>query len=202
MIKKQELHRQIFHTLLGLTIIFLLIKDILSPLSLFLITLAGLITSFIQKNYKIPIITKILNIFGRDHENESFPGKGAFYFFLGVLLTVQLFPKDIALASIIILTLGDSLSHIVGAAIGQTNNPFKQNSNKFIEGPIFGATAGFVGALLFIPIHEAFLAATIAMTAELAELKFGDKILDDNILVPLVAGTTILLLRTFLPIIF
>ena len=201
MLKKQELRRQFFHLTLGLIIIFLITKGILSSLSIFLITVSGLILSYIQKQIKLPLITQILNIFGRVEENQAFPGKGAFYFFLGVLLTLQLFPLDIALASIMILTLGDSLSHIVGAAIGQTNNPLKTGSKKLIEGSIFGATTAFVGALLFIPIHEAFIASILAMTAELAELKFGNNILNDNILVPLTAGTSIVLLRMFLPLV-
>ncbi len=199
MLKKKELRRQFFHLTLGLIIIFLINKGILSSLSIFLITLAGFILSFIQKQIKLPLITQILNIFGREDENQEFPGKGAFYFFLGVLLTIQLFPLDIALASIIILTLGDSLSHIVGASIGQTSNPLNTQSKKLIEGSIFGAITAFVGAILFVPIHEAIIASTLAMTAELAELKFGNNILNDNILVPLTAGTTIILLRMFLP---
>ena len=62
---------------------------------------------------------------------------------------------------------------------------------------IVGIIFASIGASLFIPLYEAIIAATIAMLLEATEIKMNNKILSDNILIPLAAGTTVLLLRIY-----
>jgi dolichol kinase len=66
-----------------------------------------------------------------------------------------------------------------------------------LEGTIAGTLAGFFGALLFVPLTSAFLGSLIAMIAEVVKIDFNDTTLDDNLTVPLVAGTVILLVNAY-----
>ena len=61
-----------------------------------------------------------------------------------------------------------------------------------------GTLAGFAGAVIFVPIPEAFLGSLVAMIAEVVKIDFNEKSLDDNLVVPLVAGTVMLLVRSYL----
>ncbi len=194
----QELRRQILHIITGSIILFSYYYDYLSPLSIFLFLAAGILASFIIKYQRIPFICDFLELFQRDEEQQTVPGRGAIFFFLGVLLATKIFTKDVALASIAILTFGDSISHIFGKEFGKMKNFLSKKSTKVIEGSVFGTCCAFLGSVLFVSPLEAFMASFIAMFAELAELKFAEKIIDDNLLIPLVAGTVITLLRKFL----
>jgi phytol kinase len=198
MLTKKEIHRQLFHLCLGLVIVFLIYINVLSSISIFLIIIAGILTSFISKRVRIPIVSSFLDHFERDGVKTSFPGRGAIFFFVGTLLVLELFEKNIAMASIMILALGDSISHLVGARFGEIKNIFNWRGNKLFEGTIAGAIAGFIGALLFVPIPEAFLGSFAAMIAEVVQIDFNEKTIDDNIVVPLVAGTVIFLVYYFL----
>lgn len=198
MLTKQELGRQIIHIIIGLITAFLVYVDLLSPLSIFLLIIVGFVVSFISRYVNIPPFSWFLKHFEREEMMKKFPGKGLIFFFIGVLLTVKLFEKDIALAAIMILALGDSISHIVGARYGRIKNIFNWRGHKLFEGTLVGSLCGFIGALLFVPIPEALLGAFGAMIAEVLEIEFNQNQLDDNLVVPLVAGTVMLLVRSYL----
>lgn len=197
MITKKELGRQIFHTLVGLVTISLIYFEILSPISIFLLVIAGIMISILSKRIKLPFFNFFLKHFEREEVIKQFPGKGVIFFFIGTLLALQLFELDIALASIMILTLGDSVSHIIGERFGKIKNIFNGHSKKLMEGTLAGTLAGLVGALLFVPFPEAFLGSLVAMIAEVIKIDLNDHTLDDNLVVPLVAGTTMFLSRMF-----
>ncbi len=186
-INKFEIRRQAVHICLGL---------ILNSLILFIILIIGIIISILSRKFRIPVIYSFLKLFERKHTLKTFPGRGTISFLIGCLLVLQLFEKDIALASIMILTFGDSVSHLFGWHIGRKRHPL--NCLKSIEGNIAGAIAGFLGAMFFISPLPALLASFGAMTAEAVELKMNERIVDDNIIVPLVAGTIIYLISKFL----
>ncbi len=191
-----EFNRQVLHLVVGTITTTLFFYNLITALHLFIILILGITLSLISKYKQIPIIKTFLKIFDRKKDQKILPGKGAITFLVGCLLAIKLFEKDIALASIIILSLGDSISHIVGKMYGKTKNFFNNNNDKLIEGTLAGIICGTLGAVIFVPILESFLAASAAMIAELIEVKLGEKILDDNILIPLVAGTTIVIIRT------
>ena len=195
-INRFEVRRQAFHICLGLAIIILLINNILNSLILFIILIAGILISILSKKFKIPVIYSFLKLFERKDILKTFPGKGTISFLMGCLLVLQLFEKNIALASIIILTFGDSVSHLFGWHFGRKKHPL--NCLKSIEGNIAGAITGFLGAMLFVSPLTALLASFGAMTAEAVELRMNNKIIDDNIIVPLIAGTIIHLMRLYL----
>ncbi|MAF99425.1 MAG: hypothetical protein CMH61_02325 [Nanoarchaeota archaeon] len=200
MITQKEFKRQLLHITIGLGTILFIYFDLLSPLSLFLMIIIGILASIITKRTRLPFFSFFLDNFEREEQMKKFPGKGMIFFFIGVLLVIKLFDKNIALASIMILTLGDSVSHLFGAQFGKIKNIFTGDKKKLLEGMIAGTVAGTLGAFIFVPITQAFLASFAAMLAEVIKIDLNDKTLDDNLVVPLVAGTTIILLRIYSPL--
>jgi len=162
---------------------------------IFIFIIAGLMLSFLSTKTRIPLIYWFLEKFERKREIEKFPGKGTVFYFIGVYLSLLLFPKDIALASIMVLAFGDSVSHMYGLHFGRTRHPL--SSAKFLEGTVAGFAAGFIGALVFLPWTEAFIASLAAMIAEAIEIKIGAAQVDDNLVMPVVAGAAVWLLRLF-----
>jgi len=192
-IDKFEWNRQLFHIFLGILIVALLIYDFLDRNKILMIIVIGIILSYLSKTTKIPIIYQLLQKFERKEELERFPGKGVIFYFIGVYIVLLLFEKNIALASIMVLTFGDAVSHLFGLHYGKIKHPFSKT--KFIEGTIAGFAAGFAGALIFLPWFEAFLASLSAMLVESIEIKIGTQQIDDNLIVPFVAGAVIWLVR-------
>ena len=198
MLTKNEIARKIMHILVGIVIIIAYYYDYIRPLTVFLIIIAGILASLISKRLKLPLLDFFLTHLEREEHRKTFPGRGIIFFFIGVLFVMQLFPKDIALASIMILTFGDSMSHIVGEQFGQIKNIFNGKSKKLFEGTVAGTISGFLGALLFVPFTQAFLGSFAAMVAEVIQIDLNQTQLDDNLIVPLVAGTVIYLVRVYL----
>ena len=194
-INEFELNRQIFHILLGLVIVILLVYGFLSDEIILGLILIGILLSFLSKRIKIPIIHNLLQRFEREKEIRKFPGKGTIFYLIGVYISLLLFPREIAMASIMILALGDSISHLYGLHYGRIKHPL--SSTKFFEGTIAGFIAGFIGAFVFLPWHEAFFASLAAMIAEAVEIKIGTEQVDDNLIVPIVAGAVVWVVRLF-----
>jgi|SRR3989344_8325530 len=186
-----EAKRKIAHICVGLSIILTYYLDILKPKYLFFSLIIFSVFSILSIKIKIPIIHFLLKNFERE---KDFPFKGMLFFLSGCLITMKLFTKDIALASIMILTLGDSTSFLFGAFLGKIK--FKLNNLKNLEGIIAGIVFGFLGSLFFVTPIEGFFSSSISMIIEGAGLKLGVNDLDDNLIIPLVAGTVIYLIRT------
>ena len=198
MLSTDEIKRQVFHLFLGLALAGLYYLDILSPLAMFLGIVCGVLISFISKRMDLPLISTFLDHFERKEIRKKFPGKGMIFYFVGVLLVIQLFEKDIALAAIMILAFGDSVSHVFGAQFGKIRNIISGDKRKLLEGTFAGTIAGALGAAMFVPLPEAIFASFAAMIFEVFKIDFNDKTLDDNIIVPLIAGTVMFLVRMYL----
>ena len=185
MLTKLEIKRQLIHALLGIIIVILLYFSIISSAILFAVSAIGLILSFLSRKFNIPVIYGFLQIFDRKKDLENFPGKGAVFYVIGAFVVVLIFPKEIAMASIMILALGDSVSRLVGP-YGYLKHPF--HNEKFFEGAIAGAIAGFLGAVFFVPWLFALIAASISMLIEGIDLEIKGFKIDDNLLIPIVAA--------------
>ncbi len=185
------------HILVGLVIVILYYYDILSPLAVFLAIIVGVLASVLSKRVKLPVFSFFLKHFEREEVKKTFPGKGMIYYFVGALLVMKLFDKDIALAAIMVLALGDSVSHIVGERFGQIQNIFNWKGHKLLEGTLAGILAGFLGAMLFVSPAKALVGSFAAMVAEVVEIDLNKNTLDDNLIVPLAAGTAIFLLKMY-----
>ena len=188
-----ELNRQLFHIFLGIAFVVLLVYGFINKEMVLVAIIVGTILSYLSKKIRIPVIHNLLEMFERRDEIQNFPGKGIIFYFIGVFIALLLFPKDIAMASIMVLALGDSISHLFGLHFGKTKHPLSKT--KFLEGTIAGFVAGFIGALVFLPWHEAFFASLIAMIVESIEIKIGAEQVDDNLIVPFVAGAAVWLVR-------
>jgi len=197
MLTLKEFHRQIIHTLFGVLIVLGVYLNLLRPLTIFLLIMVGILASLLSKRIYLPVFSDFIKFWERDKVKSQFPGKGMILYLAGCLLALQLFELRIALASIMILAFGDSISHIVGGKYGKLKNIFNWKSNKLLEGTIAGIISGFLGAWLFVPFSWAFLGAAGAMIAEVVKIDFNEKSLDDNLVIPLVAGTIMFMLAKY-----
>jgi dolichol kinase len=119
--------------------------------------------------------------FGRVLREEESPGlMGSTYFLFSTLLVILLFPKPIAIASLLILIFSDTAAALVGKGIGRI--------------PIFsktleGSMAFFISSLLIVWIYpnlnrfSGSLAALGATVVELLPIR-----VNDNLTIPLVAA--------------
>ena len=185
MLIRLEVKRQLLHIFLGAILVFLLNFDLINATIIFIIFIIGLVLSLLNRKFRIPLIYQLLQIFDRKKDIEQFPAKGAVFYFFGVFLVVLIFPKDIAMASIMILALGDSVSRLVGQ-YGYLKHPF--HSEKFFEGLVAGVIAGFLGALFFVPWLLALIGSIVSMLIEGIDLRIKGFKIDDNLLIPLVAA--------------
>ena len=189
---KNELGRRLFHLGIGILIVGLIYFDIINAKIMLVVVLIGLALSLISLKVKIPIIYWFLSRLDRKEDMKKFPGKGAFFYSIGVFLVLLFFDKDIAMASVIILAIGDSIAPLIGR-YGSVKHPFSEK--KFLEGTLGAGIIAFLGAMLFVAPIEAALASFAAMIAEGIDLRLGINHLDDNIIMPLAAGIVIWILR-------
>ncbi|KXB09162.1 hypothetical protein AKJ35_00500 [candidate division MSBL1 archaeon SCGC-AAA833F18] len=204
-----EVKRQVFHGTLGVVFVALLyfgtlewlgdmipLSVLRSPARPLLIFLAvGVTLILLSRKYRIPLIYWFLTNFERREEIEVFPGRGAFFAVLGIFLVVALFELPIAMASITILALGDSISHLVGQKVGRTKHPLSKV--KFLEGHIAGILISAAAATLFVPPLWALIAASVAMFVEGIDVGLaGSRMADDNLIIPVTAGVVLFIISS------
>jgi dolichol kinase len=165
-------------------LVLLIHYNILNQNRLIAVLAVGIITAAISKKYNIPIISWFLKHL--DREGVRFPGEGPVFFVLGALIVTTIFPKNIALASIMILTLGDAFSNLFGKTVGKRK--VRKKTEKTVEGMFAGIITGFLGALVFVDVVSAFLGSLTAMVFEAIELKVKNVTVDDNLFIPVLAS--------------
>jgi len=118
---------------------------------------------------------------------------GASYMAVASLLVVLVFPKNIAVISLLFLTVGDPTACLVGTFFGR----IKTFQKKTLEGSIGFFVAGLLVTLIVteIPLLYKFIAVTIAAFIEMLPLK-----IDDNFTVPLTSGLILAILTGSLTI--
>lgn len=189
---KLEIRRQILHIFYGFALLFLYHNGILDNNILLGMIIGGAAASIMVKKEKLSPVRRILSFFERDHHLAQFPGRGVLFFTIGSYLTLLLFQKDVAYAGIMILSVGDAVSNIVGRSLGKIKT--KLNPNKFIEGNIAGILISVPFAYYFFPNVYAVLAAcTVGMFLEIPYIKILGFEIDDNLLIPLGASFTLTL---------
>ena len=188
-----ELRRQLAHMATGTAILLLLKVGLLNSLILSILLACGGILSLIVRNVKIPYIHKYLLYFERDSDLQSFPGKGAFFFVLGCTLALIFFEINIAMASIAVMTYGDAITTLAGKYFGRIKNPF--NPQKHLEGTVLAIIVSTVITFSFIDFPRAFLGSAAGMIFESFTIRFIDRVIDDNVLIPIVAGIVMTAIR-------
>ncbi len=193
MIQRSEYFRKIIHIfnlVIPFTYLFFLESRfqalrILVPLTLFAIVLEYL-------RVRSAVIKKIFNNFLKSmlriHEMD---GKytGATWVFISSTLTIAIFPKEIAIISLVYMSLGDTIAGLVGRKFGKT-----KFYNKSIEGSLAGLIVCLLSGYLVnltLPLVVVFSGAFAAMFIELLPMP-----IDDNLSVPLFAGTIMVITST------
>ena len=193
MIQQTEYYRKIIHVFnLAIPFTYLVFFEsrfqilcILVPLTVFAIVIEYLrVHSVIIKKIFDNFLISMLRL----HEMD---GKytGATWLFIGSTLTVAIFPKEIAVISLIYMCIGDTVAGLVGRKFGKM---------KFYDKTIEGSLAGLIVCLLSgylvqisLPLIVVFSGAFAAMFIELLPIS-----IDDNISVPLFAGTIMIIAST------
>lgn len=189
------LKRKILHMMLGIIGLLLLAYNLINPLQIFIILAVGVLISLLSMKFKIPGISFFLENF-EEKQQGQLPARAVIFAVVGALLTLQLFPRDIALASLSILAFADPLSHLVGRILGRTKHFLDNKKN--IEGHIAGALISSLIAMFFVSPLLAFAGSLAAMLFESIIIEIQKIKLDDNLIIPLAAGTTMFLLVRFL----
>ena len=197
---KVEASRQIFHLFAGLTVVLIawFIKRDVALITFSSLFVLGIVFSLISLKRKIPGISFVIEKIGRE-KDLKFPGRGFVFFMMGAFLTLLLFPKDIALASLIILAFGDSASTLAGVFVKEyryRQKPFSQYKTPM--GTLFGAVLAFLAALIFVDPPYALVGAVFGMFSEALHIRVLNFDVDDNFTVPVVAGAAMYLLRVWL----
>jgi len=178
-----EVKRQLFHLGLGLIIVALIYYDLLNWVGLAIITLLAAVSSLIVENMNIGFFEFFRTHFSRPGE---YLGRPPLMFFLGSFIVVVFFSKNIALAAITILAVGDSFSHLIGRFYGKVLTPLSEK--KMLEGFLAGWILAAIVAAMFVGWIYAFIAAFVAMLVEFTDIPIQ---IDDNITVPLAAAITL-----------
>ncbi len=130
----------------------------------------------------------------RDHEQEKVAGY--IYYIFGSLITVLIFQPMIAITAMLMLSLGDPVSGLVGSVLENSNvrgcnqrwriKPFPIVTAMFLACLALGYLSSAITNLPF----QVYLAGAVGATiADSIALIFCNRGLDDNLTIPLFAGT-------------
>jgi dolichol kinase len=129
---------------------------------------------------------------------EGIPFLGAFWFYFALGLAFLIFPLEVATASGLILSVGDSLSTLVGLKYGK----HKIIGRKSLEGSVVFFISSFLVTAIFLGSLVAFLGSISATFLELVPesekvRKWKRKeIVNDNWIVTLLSGLIIYFTKT------
>ncbi len=119
----------------------------------------------------------------KEEERRGLTGLGPFI--LSSALTILFFPGPIALAALFFLSLGDLSASLVGRRWG-----VPRIAGKSLEGTGACFVTCLIIGIIGLPLKLALLGA---LAAALTELLSGLALIDDNLSIPLVAGTVMTL---------
>jgi dolichol kinase len=127
------------------------------------------------------IFDKYLFSMLRNHE-KSGKYTGATWVFISSTLSIGIFPKDIAIISLIYMSIGDTAAGLIGRKFGRI-----KIYNKTLE----GALAGFIVCLIVGLMIDLNLSKTVVAIGALsaAIIEFMPISIDDNLRIPLFSGT-------------
>jgi len=193
---KLEIRRQTAHLLYGPILIALYHFGIINNYILLGGVIGGGIASYMIKKQRLSLITRVLKFFERDHHLEKFPGRGILFFTIGALVCLMSFPNNIniAYAGIIILSIGDALTNIIGRHFGSIIS--RLNHRKCIEGTMIAIMAATPASYFFVPelgILASLSAACVSMFLEIPHVKIFGFEVDDNLIIPIAASFTLYL---------
>lgn len=180
----RETRRKLFHILVG-TALALFYHYQLIGLAHFVAMLAlALAGSFAYQQGWLRLFTPLVKAIERKQDLKTFPGIGAIYYLIGSTVSVSLYSKPIAVASILVLAWGDGIGHLLHM---HGTIPSWRSYKKW-EGIIGAILISTLAASFFVPFWQAALASTIALLLECIEVRIGKYKIDDNLYIPIIAG--------------
>jgi dolichol kinase len=129
----------------------------------------------------------------RDHEAEKVAGY--IYYIVGSLLTVILFEPMVAVTSMLLLSLGDTVSGLVGSIL--VNSNVRGKNEKWCVKPVPIVVAMFIACLFIgylssgithLPFPVYLAGAVGATIADTVAIVIHGRNLDDNLTIPLFSG--------------
>ena len=116
---KNEVYRKLIHCASCLIPIIYIYttKEIFLSILLFSFFINLSINYYQNKNLKIPFLSNLFNLVLRPYERSRL--WGSTYMLLGFSLISIIFPKDFAIAGMLITSISDSLAAIIGMKYGQ-----------------------------------------------------------------------------------
>jgi len=115
----------------------------------------------------------LINSFERESTKTNY--MGAIFFFLAIGSVLLITPFQIAIVSIIVLSVGDSFSTLVGVHLGR--HKIRVNPKKSWEGTLGGFFAALAVCLLFTNPLTAVIASVVGMFMELIPFRINDNLL-------------------------
>jgi len=180
--KTINLRRKIVHLFYGFGLVFLIEYQILDTF-LFLILTLGWGILVLSSALWLPKPLKHLILYFERNGSSLFLAKGPFLFTLSSFVSFLLFPKSIAMAAIINLAIGDSVNALVGF--------YFKGKKKRLEASLAALFATALVSLQYISAPQALAGAVTTSILEYTEPKIGNRKIDDNLLIPPLAGATI-----------
>lgn len=189
---RQEVYRKLIHLSSLWMPVAIHALDRADSLVLFGV-LGSLVLCLEQLRRQHPAAAKILDKFfsgmlRAEEKSHAYRPTGAFFVLAGAFLCVLFFEKTIAVTALAMMLTGDVAAALIGRRFGRI-----RILDKSLEGTAAFIVVAFFSAWIvscFVPIQPRFLTAAVAasVAASVAEL-FAKKVrVDDNLLIPLVAG--------------
>ncbi len=135
------------------------------------------------------IFNKLFNTMMRKHEISG-RFTGATWVLIIAVPIIYFLPKEIAILSLVYMSVGDIAAAIIGLSFGKT-----KMGKKSLEGSIGCLSVCISAALLLnlVPLIVSISGAVMATVFEALPLD-----IDDNILIPVGAGTTMAIVSSFI----
>ncbi|MCP4725064.1 MAG: phosphatidate cytidylyltransferase [bacterium] len=181
---KREIKRKLFHLLaLSIPVGYWFLDRSLVLMILIPFTVIVLIVDIARFN--IPwfqdLFMKIFGVIVREHETRYFTGSA--FLLSAAVIVIHFFPKNIAILSLLIVSISDACAALIGRKFGKISI-----FEKTLEGSLaFLTTALMIGFIM--PDIDNFHGITAAVSATVIELIPVP--IDDNLLIPV--GTCLIL---------
>jgi len=194
MISPAELSRKLIH-LFNLVIpicYFYFITD-KNQMAAFVLVFAIIFIIIDFARMRLELVKKIFNkLFNSMMRKHEISGRftGAPWVLIIAVPVIYFLPKEIAILSLVYMSVGDIAAAIVGLSFGKT-----KMGEKSLEGSIGCLTVCISAALLLnlVPLTISMSGAVMATVFEALPLD-----IDDNILIPVGAGTTMAIVSSFI----
>jgi len=190
-----EIQRKATHVLWGLILTFayhLGFLDATGFLVIFLLTSVIILSYRATRRWKRPLFALFFDTMERPRaRRERFAGASAFQYHLAFLLLAALFPSAAAITGMVVMTLGDPFALWYGVFLGRVPCPW--NRKKDLDARIVSALVTALFLLPILPFWQGLVASLAGMLAESFDYKKRGMLLDDNLVVPLVAAIVLVL---------